>query len=137
MNSNLNSPQCIVKGDRVLIIGIGTDMIEIDRVLKACTKKRFLEKYYTEKEIELYEIDHKKAASNFAVKEAVSKVFGTGFSHISPKEIEVLRDDKGKPFVRLYGKALQYAKNCNIKMIHISITNTKKYVSVFVIGEGE
>lgn len=122
-------------GDSILIIGVGTDMIEIERVLKACNKESFLLKYYTQKEIELYHKDHKKAADNFAVKEAVSKVFGTGFSHVSPKEIEVLRDELGKPYVNLFGKAAQYAKELNICHIHVSITNTKKYSSVFVIGE--
>lgn len=123
-------------GDIILIIGVGTDMIEIDRVLKACNKESFLLKHYTEKEIELYHKDHKKAADNFAAKEAVSKVFGTGFCHIAPKEIEVLRDELGKPYVKLYGKAAQYAKEIGISYIHVSITNTKKYSSVFVVGEG-
>ena len=51
-----------------------------------------------------------RLAGNFAVKEAVAKVFGTGFRTFGPREIEVLRDELGKPHVMLYGKAEETAK---------------------------
>ena len=54
--------------------------------------------------------DTKKSASNFAVKEAVSKVFGTGIRNFSLLDIEVLRDPLGKPYVNLYGAAKDIAK---------------------------
>ncbi|MEG1458228.1 MAG: holo-ACP synthase [Acetivibrio sp.] len=119
-----------------MIIGIGNDMIEIDRVVKACEKEAFLKKYFTPKEQKLIYLDKKKAADNFAVKEAISKMFGTGFREIVPIEIEVLRNKLGKPYVNIYGKTLEYAKRCNLKTIHVSISNTKKYASAFVVGEG-
>lgn len=119
-----------------MVIGIGTDMIEVGRVVKACEKAAFLNRYYTQKEIELFSDDLKKAADNFAVKEAVSKMFGTGFRGIVPAEIEVLRDRMGAPYVNLYGESLSYAKKYKIKKIHVSISNTKEYASAFVVGEG-
>lgn len=118
-----------------MIAGIGTDMIEIERVVKACEKEAFLLKYFTSKEIALISLDRKKSADNFAVKEAVAKMFGTGFRGISPIEIEVLRDMLGKPVVHLHGKALQKAEEQNIQKVHASISNTKKYASAFVVGE--
>lgn len=118
-----------------MIIGIGTDMIEIERVVKACQKEAFLLKYFTSKEIALISLDRKKAADNFAVKEAVSKMFGTGFREIKPIEIEVLRDELGKPYVNLYGNTLEFAKKRQVASIHVSISNTKKYASAFVVGE--
>ncbi|HEX3021779.1 MAG TPA: holo-ACP synthase [Lachnospiraceae bacterium] len=120
-----------------MIIGIGTDLIEIDRVVKACEKRHFLEKCFTEKEIVLIEQDRRRAADNFAVKEAVSKVFGTGFGCMQPIEIEVLRDNLGCPYVNLYGKALEMAKKRQVHKIHVSITNTKKYANAFAVGEGK
>jgi holo-[acyl-carrier protein] synthase len=120
-----------------MIFGIGTDMIEINRVLKACERKAFLMKIYTEQEQKLLLSDIRKAASNFAVKEAVVKMFGTGFRAIAPIEIEVLRDNLGKPYVNLYGNALLLAKERNVDRIHVSITNTKDLVSAYVIGECE
>lgn len=45
-----------------------------------------------------------RLAGDFAVKEAVSKVFGTGFRGFGLLDIEVLRDELGKPWVRLHGE---------------------------------
>lgn len=118
-----------------LIIGIGIDLIEIDRVARACSKEGFLKRCFTGDEIILIGDRWAKAAGNFAVKEAVSKMFGTGFREITLKEIEVLRDKLGKPYVKLYGKAAEYAKQQGITRIHASITNTKEYANAFVIGE--
>lgn len=118
-----------------MIIGIGTDMIEIHRVVKACEKEAFLLRVFSASERKLIQSDVKKAADNFAVKEAVVKMFGTGFRNVKPCEIEVLRDSLGKPYVNLYGEAKQLAKQQNITQVHVSITNTKEFSSVFVIGE--
>lgn len=118
-----------------MIIGIGTDMIEIDRVVKACQKEAFLMRYFTSNERQLIQSDKKKAADNFAVKEAVVKVFGTGFGKIEPIEVECLRDALGKPYVRLYGKAKAIGECMGLCKMHVSITNTKKYASAFAVGE--
>ncbi len=118
-----------------MIVGIGTDLIEINRVVKACEKEAFLKKYFTSKEIELAAINKQKLADNFAVKEAVSKMLGTGFRGIKPIEIEVLRDSLDKPYVNLYGSALQIADSLAVTKIFVSITNTKKYAGAFVVGE--
>ncbi|MFA9465861.1 MAG: holo-ACP synthase [Velocimicrobium sp.] len=118
-----------------MIIGIGTDMIEIERVTKACRRNAFLKRYFTNEEQKLILSEYKKAADNFAVKEAVAKMFGTGFREIVPIEIEVLRDELGCPYVNVYGKAKEYAKTYKLKKIHVSISNTKKYASAFVVGE--
>lgn len=118
-----------------MIIGIGNDLIEVERVVKACEKETFLRKHFTEKERELISSDKKKAADNFAVKEAVVKMFGTGFREIIPIEIECLRDELGKPYVNLYGEALEMGKKLGLKTVHVSITNTKEYASAFVVGE--
>jgi len=119
-----------------MIVGIGTDLIEIERVVKACEKKSFCTKYYTEQELELATTNVQKLAGNFAVKEAISKMIGTGFRGISPIEIEVLRDTLGKPYVNLYGEALKTVKLLGITKIFVTISNTKKYASAFVVGEG-
>lgn len=118
-----------------MVIGIGTDMIEIERVVKACEKELFLKKYFTEKEIKMICIDSTKAADNFAVKEAVAKMFGTGFRKIIPAEIEVLRDELGCPYINLFGEAKELSIKKRVQKIHVSISNTKKYASAFVVGE--
>ena len=120
-----------------MIKGIGTDLIEIKRIKKACGKQSFLVRCFTDKELDLIGTDYDKAAGNFAVKEAVAKVLGTGFSGIRPIEIEVLRDEKGKPFVTLSGGAEKIAGKLGIKRIHVSITDTEEYAAAFAIGESE
>lgn len=118
-----------------MITGIGLDLIEISRVLKACEKETFLRKNYTSAELKIIERDKIKAADNFAAKEAVAKMLGTGFTGISLIEIEVLRDPMGKPYVKLYGNALELSKTQGITAIHVSISNTKEYTSAFAVGE--
>ncbi len=118
-----------------MITGIGVDLEEIHRVVLACQKEHFMLRCFTEPEIKLIQSDQKKAADNYAVKEAVAKMFGTGFRDFELRDIEVLRDDLGKPFVNLYGKAQDLAKAQGITAIHVSITNTKEFANAFVIGE--
>lgn len=118
-----------------MIVGIGNDLIEIDRVSNACEKESFLTRIFTADEIVLIRDDKKRAAGNFAVKEAVSKMFGTGFRGFKPIEIEVLRDNLGRPYVNLSGEAKKMAKILNIDKIHVSISNTKEFASAIVVGE--
>jgi holo-[acyl-carrier protein] synthase len=118
-----------------MITGIGVDLIEVNRVVLACEKESFLNRYYTIREIELIKPDLKMAADNFAVKEAVAKMLGTGFRGFTPIDIEVLRNTEGKPYVELYDKAAELAKQQGITSIHVSISNTKEYANAFVVGE--
>ena len=119
-----------------MIIGIGTDIIEIERIKKACSREAFLLRSFTMPEREFIAGRAEKAAGNFAVKEAVSKVMGTGFRGISLNEIEVLRDSLVKPYIRLYGRASERALNMGIEKWHVSISNTKTLAIAYVIGEG-
>lgn len=120
-----------------MIVGIGTDLIEIDRIKKACEKDSFLNRVYTEKERELFGRKIPSLAGNFAVKEAVSKCFGTGFRKFELTDIEVLRDELGKPYVNLYGSAFALADKLKVKKVHVSITNVSEYAQAFAVMEGE
>jgi len=119
-----------------LIIGIGNDLIEKERVKKACEKDAFLSYVFTEAEIELIKKKKDSAAGNWAVKEAVAKAMGTGFFGMKIKEIEVLRDELGKPYVKLYGKALEKQKALGIERFFVSISDTKEYTSAVAVAEG-
>lgn len=118
-----------------MVIGIGTDIIEVARVKKACTSAAFVNRIYTKKELELIESDSGKFVTNFAVKEAVSKVLGTGFRKVMPIEIEVLRRESGQPYVNLYGEALLRMKELDIDEILVTISDTKEYAVAYVIGQ--
>lgn len=52
-----------------------------------------------------------------------------------PIDIEVLRDELGKPYVNLYRGAKKQAQKLQIDQIHVTITNTKDYAQAFAIAE--
>lgn len=124
-----------------MIIGVGTDIIEIDRIQKVISKtKSFLDKTYTIREQNYYVIHHKHAetlAGFFAAKEAVSKALGTGFRSFGMKDIEIVPNPLGKPEVYLYENAQLLAKELGITKIHVSISHCKTYATAFVVAEGD
>lgn len=117
-----------------MIIGIGVDAVEIDRVIRSCERSHFTERIFTKDEIAQFDKRKVRAASDFAGKEAVVKVFGTGFDGCEPAEIEILRNEKGAPYVKLYGGARKIAERLGIKDIKISITNTSQTATAFAVG---
>lgn len=111
-----------------MIYGIGTDLVEIERIKNALSDK-FIKRILTDNEIEIYNSIHLEKrklefiAGRFACKEAVSKANGTGMNGIGFKDIEILKSN-GKPV-------------CTFKdfLVHISISHTDKYAQAFVILE--
>lgn len=119
-----------------MIIGVGTDIVEIIRIKKACDdNEAFLLRYFTEKEIEIIKGNFSRIAGNFSVKESVSKCFGTGVSGFGLKDIEVMRDDFGKPYVNLYNGALKISNELGISNILVSISDTDNIVVSFAVAE--
>ncbi len=118
------------------IVGIGIDQIEIERVLTACQKKKFVERYFSAEEQKLFVKRQKRAAVNFAGKEAVVKCLGTGFGKIHPIEIEILRNELGAPYVTLHGNAKKRAEELRISQIHISLTDTRTMASAYAVAVG-
>ena len=104
---------------------------------QACGKDAFLSRVYTEEERRQAGGKLSVLAGSFAVKEAVAKVLGTGFRTFMPIDIEVLRDELGKPYVRLYGNAKKLAREKKIIRIEVSISDTREYAMAFAVGEGE
>ena len=97
----------------VKIIGIGTDMISIDRIEKSLSKPTdtFKKRIFTPHEIAYCEARKAVAfgsfAKRFAAKEACAKALGTGFAKgVSWHDIEVHNDDMGAPYLKLSGAAL-------------------------------
>ncbi len=118
-----------------MIKGIGTDIIEISRIEKTMENPRFLEKNFTVAENEYFQIKKLKAesvAASFATKEAFSKALGTGFSGFDLKDIEVLHNEKGAPYIKLYNKAKEL---CGKGNIHISLSHSQHYATAVVVIE--
>lgn len=119
----------------------GIDLIEISRLQKALDTfgDRFLNRVYDSSEISLFLKKSPFAqapflAKNFAAKEAVSKVLGTGFSKgIRPKDI-VIQRRYGGPKVELKGKAAKHAKEIGLEHISLSLTDTKSNAAAVATG---
>ncbi len=126
-----------------MIIGVGTDILEIARIAEAVEKgDRFLERFYTRGEQEFIRGRGRRAACtaavNFAGKEAVAKALGTGIGReVRLEEIEILREPSGAPYVELLGGTLQYAASCKVKKIHISLSDTDTLAVAYAVAEGE
>lgn len=125
-------------GRNNMLTGIGTDLIEIDRIRRAISRhNRFLERVFTKNELVFFEsrgMDTASIAANFAGKEAVLKVLGTGITGLSWKDIEILRETSGKPFVKLTGPAAVLAEQMEIKEILISLSHSKTHALAFATG---
>lgn len=113
------------------ILDIGVDIIEIDRIKKIVDKnEKFLKRFFTVKEIEYFRnkgFKYETIAGNFAAKEAISKSIGTGIRNFNLKDIEVLRDDLGKPIVKTYNNLKQICIDYNVLEIKVSISHCKNY----------
>lgn len=117
------------------IVGIGTDLVEIERVTKAYAKESFQQKYFSERERELIQKKPTRAATAFAGKEAVVKAMGTGFQGILPSDIEILREPSGAPCVCLSKKATAQVRRRGVSEIHISLTDTEELAMAYVVME--
>jgi holo-[acyl-carrier protein] synthase len=99
-----------------MIIGIGSDLIDIRRVEKVMKRfeKRFIARVFTD--TERRKAERRRAggthiatyAKRFAAKEACSKALGTGFNQgVFMKDIGVVNDPSGRPTLDLTGGALK------------------------------
>lgn len=118
-----------------MIYGVGIDLIEIKRVEKALTNEAFLRRTFTEEERRQACGKSKRLVGNFAVKEAVSKALKTGFRGFELKDIEVLRDELGAPYVKLHGGAEKLSEDIGIKAVHVSIADIKELVTAYAVTE--
>ena len=91
------------------VIGLGTDIVNINRIQKIYSKygNQFLDKILTESEKKTSKLKNiATIAKRFAAKEAISKAIGHGFSKgIHFKNIEIYNDENGKPHANVNGKA--------------------------------
>ena len=113
------------------ILDIGIDIVEIERVEKALQRnKRFLDKLFTKEEIDYFKSKGLKTetiAGNFSAKEAISKALGTGIRNFNFKDIEILRNEIGKPIVKTYNNLEKICIDYNVLEIKVSISHCKEY----------
>ena len=122
-----------------MIKGIGTDIVEIDRISNAIKKDFFLKKTFSDIEINMAEAGNRDSflAGNFATKEAFVKALGLGFRGIGLKDLEVLRDEYGKPFIKICNISNIHLKDIDEAKVHVSISNTKTLAISTVVIESD
>lgn len=118
---------------------IGVDIIELARIEEVVNRwgERFFRRIYTEAELKLCRNMTGPLATHFAGKEAVMKALGTGVRGVGWREIEILSERSGKPFVRLHGKARDRAAGLGLGELAVSLSDSRDYAVAFVVGEAK
>jgi len=124
-----------------VIVGLGLDIAEIDRIEAAITRHGtpFLERVFTPGEVaycERYRNKFERYAGRFAAKEAAMKALGTGWRRgVRWRDIEVTRELSGKPTLRLEGVARQVADALGVRNISLTISHSGNWALAEVIFE--
>ena len=115
---------------------IGIDSVEIKRIEKLMANPRFLKKYFGDSEYQQLRERNFKAesvAANFCAKEAFLKIFGKGLGSTSLKNIELLRQFSGQPYIKLTD--ISFLENYETIHFSVSVTHTKKTATVVILAE--
>ncbi len=124
-----------------MIIGMGMDIAEVDRVKRAIERhgEAFLRRVFTAKErdyCEQFKNKYERYAGRFAAKEAAMKALGTGWRRgVRWADLEVVRERSGRPALALAGEAAKIAEHLGVKHIALSITHTESQALAQVIFE--
>jgi holo-[acyl-carrier protein] synthase len=124
-----------------LIVGLGVDIAEVPRIQAAIERRgeAFLRRVFTPDEIaycERFKNRFERYAGRFAAKEAAMKALGTGWRRgIRWIDLEVVREQSGRPTLALAGEAAKIAAGLGVKRISLSITHTEAQALAQVIFE--
>jgi holo-[acyl-carrier protein] synthase len=115
------------------IVGIGVDLVSIDRV-QAITQRwqdRFLHRVYSEAERQdcfRRTTPYASLAGRFAAKEAILKALGVGWATgVSWRDVQVMSDAAGRPVARVEGRARSLIQEAGVTAIHISLSHDGGY----------
>jgi len=123
-------------------VSVGVDIVEIERIARTLARfgERFLRRVYTEAEIAYCRGKPSRLAARFAAKEAVAKALGVGvFWHegVYWRDVEVIRDHRGKPGVRLHGGALERARQEGLTNWALSLSHSREYAVAMAVATKE
>ncbi|XPF93664.1 holo-ACP synthase [Colwellia sp. RE-S-Sl-9] len=121
------------------VVGIGTDIVEINRIAAMSEKVRnsLALRVLTDAEYKHYSTvkqPERYLAKRWAGKEALSKALGTGIAKgVSFQHIEILSLPSGQPVLQLTDKALEIAKSLGASKWHITLSDEVNYATAFVV----
>ena len=134
-----NSCRC----GKVRIVGIGIDIVETARIERSIERvgERFLHRVFLDAEIAYCRSQTRPAmhlAARFAVKEAVSKAFGTGIGGaLGWRDVEVRRRESGEPYVVFHGGGSALAGRRGVTAAWVSITHSDAYAAANAVLVGD
>ena len=122
------------------IFGIGVDIVENNRFKKFIKKKIFINRIFSQKELNIFRNKKNKIlylSKRFSAKEAFVKSLGTGFRYnLCFKDISILNDKKGKPYF-LFNKKIKDILKKKYKLnsfkAHLSLSDEKKHSVSYVV----
>ena len=114
----------------------GVDIIEIHRIKRTIERwgERFLNRVYTQGELDYCRGRTSSLAARFAAKEAAMKALGTGIRGIGWRDIEVVRPRGKPPALYLHGRAAKRAEAMGVQSLALSISHSNDYAVASVVG---
>lgn len=125
-----------------MVVGTGLDLVSIERIrgFRERRGERGLSRLFTDAELAycMAQVDPAPSlAARFAAKEAFFKAVGTGFGVGGDwREVEVLRDARGAPSLRVTGRAEAGAREAGVRAMHLSLSHTGETAGAVVVLEG-
>ena len=124
-----------------MIVGIGIDLVEVDRMERAISRhpERLVRRVFTETE-QRECADRAKSAMHYAVrfaaKEAFMKAVGLGLrGGMRWRDVGVVHAPSGQPHLELQGRAAERMRELGARHAHVSLTHTDNHASAVVILE--
>lgn len=114
-----------------MIIGLGIDVTQVSRFTRAAAREWLLERIFTEAE---RDSSLQRMAGRFAAKEALAKALGAP-SGLVWTDVEVRKDEAGKPYFRCTGTVAQRIAELGIARLHLSITHDAGIAAAVVVCE--
>lgn len=127
-----------------MLLTSGVDLIELERIERLLVRhdQRALQRIYTPAELAYCQRRVPELAARFAAKEAVSKALGVGLRMMSPTgiawhDVETLPDERGRPLLKLYGRAEARAAELGLVTWSISFSHSRDYAIAFIVAIGK
>lgn len=119
-------------------LATGVDLLEIERLRGAIKThgEKFLQRIFTQQELDANQKKIESLAGRFAAKEAVAKALGCGIGDVAWKEIEILRAESGAPQLVLHGAAEQMAREQGLTTWSLSLSHSQSHAVAMVVAMG-
>lgn len=119
-----------------MVIKLGTDISPIAKIARLAKNPKFISKYFSADEMRFFitkRFSPVIIAGNFSVKRSFVKLMGVRLHGYTLKEISVLRDSMGSPYISLSGNAKAMAERERLYFA-VTISRTKDYITSALVG---